>query len=245
MELGEKIGAGAQADVYLSGNGVVKLFKEGYHKASIFYEAAITAMVEATGLPIAKIHEVIKMGDQLAIKMDHISGVSLNECITKDPKNTLQYTQIMAELHFSIHSKTVQLPRNYSDNFHYLISSNQTLDDETKNKLLKILEKLPRGYQLCHCDYHGNNIIKQDDGHYVIDWGNAASGNPDADVCRTYMIYALNHLELAELYLNCYCKIATKTNKDILKWLPIVAAGRLAEGYRPDTDKLMAWIQND
>jgi hypothetical protein len=39
MNLDIKIGEGAQADVYLYNNNAIKVFKEDYNKAFVFYEA--------------------------------------------------------------------------------------------------------------------------------------------------------------------------------------------------------------
>jgi hypothetical protein len=83
----------------------------------------------------------------------------------------------------------------------------------------------------------------------VIDWPDACRGDPAADVCRSYLLLKLHAEEIAEPYLEAYCRInnapasSHSTNKvtrrAILDWLPYVAAARLAENVPDDFDRLL------
>ena len=43
---------------------------------------------------------------------------------------------------------------------------------------------------LCHGDFHLFNIIQDvKEDVYIIDWVDAVSGCPEADICRTYLLY--------------------------------------------------------
>lgn len=229
MNLDIKIGKGAQADVYLYNNYAIKVFKENYNKAFVFYEAMITSFIENSGLPIAKVYEILNIHNKIAIKMDYIEGRNLNECLLSDINNAQNYIDIMVDLQIDIHSKKIKLPLSLKNKLKEKILGNVIIDINKRKKLLEILNELPEENALCHGDFHGNNIINNCNGYYVIDWIDATNGCSSADVCRTYMIYSFYSKELANMYLESYCTKSKKAQNDILDWLPVVAAARLSE----------------
>lgn len=105
MKLNNVVGTGAQATVYSCGKYAIKLFKEGYSKTSIFYEALINSMIENTELPVPKTYEVLSIDKQMAIKMDYIKGMSLIDYIVNDLDNTAVYIEKMVKLQVEMHSK--------------------------------------------------------------------------------------------------------------------------------------------
>jgi thiamine kinase-like enzyme len=244
MYLDTKIGEGAQADVYLYNNNAIKVFKENYNKAFVFYEAMITSFIENSGLPISKVHEVLNIDNKIAIKMDYIEGKNLNECLLSDINNAQNYIDIIVDLQIDIHSKNLKLPLSLKDKLKEKISGNTIIDNNKRKKLLEILNELPEEYSLCHGDFHGNNIINNCNGYYVIDWIDATNGCASADVCRTYMIYSFYSKELADMYLETYCTRSKRPQEDILAWLPVVAAARLSENNENEKQLILDWIEN-
>lgn len=244
MNLEIKIGTGAQANVYLYKNIAIKVFNHGYDKASVFYEAMITSLIENVGLPIAKAHEVVYIKDKIAIKMDYVEGVTLNEWILADNDNVNKYVDIMVDLQIEIHSKNIHMPISLNNKLKEKITGNMDINESKREKLLKVLDRLPEGNSLCHGDFHGNNIMKTDNQYYIIDWIDATNGCANADVCRTYMLYLFYYSEIAELYLETYCTRTGKSKKDVLEWLPIIAAARLCEKNEEEKEKIFSLIQN-
>jgi len=238
----KRIGTGAQAKVYLCDGKAIKVFEEGYDKAVAFYEAAVTAQIEHTGLPIARVHEVFEYNGQIALKLDYIDGVSLNDCMLADLDNTWHYLDLMIELQILVHSKEAYLPVTQYGRLKKNISDNPHLSDDLQKRLLSRLDHLPMSKHLCHGDFHGANIIKSDEQYFIIDWIDAVTGHPDGDVCRTYMLYFFYVPEIAETYLDRYCTKVGKDRADILSWLPVVAAARLSEGNLKETEQIFTWI---
>ena len=103
------------------------------------------------------------------------------------------------------------------------------LDDEVKDKLRFKLQGLPDGEQLCHNDFHSLNIVMYEGSLYIVDWADAASGSPEADVCRSYLVYSLYASYMADQYLDVYGRKSGVNRKNVLRWLPIIAAARLTE----------------
>lgn len=243
METNRRIGTGAQAEVFLSGDSAIKLFKPGYDKASVFYEATVTALIEQTGLPIAKVREVREMDGRLALRLEYIAGESLNGRIAEDPGHASDYLKQMVELQLAVFSRTAALPFSRKRTLKERIENNSHIAEADRESLLRRLTALPEGHQLCHGDFHGYNIILQGDKPYIIDWIDAASGCPEADVCRTYMLYSFYRPDLAQAYLQLYCAVTGKSQSAVLDWLPVVAAARLAEGNPGEEETIRGWMQ--
>lgn len=242
MNLDKVIGKGAQATVYCSDQYAIKLFDETCDKTGVFYEALVSSIIENTDLPVPKIYEILNINNQMAIKMDYINGTSLFDCISKNPENTMVYMENMVKLHKEIHSKKATVPLSFKGRLKNKIEGNKDLSGIEKEKILTILNRLPDGNELCHGDFHGYNIMVEDEKYWIIDWVDSTYGCAEGDVCRTYMMYMLHVPELGEIYLDLYCKETRKEKDKILEWLPVIATARLSENIPNEKEKIMEWI---
>lgn len=245
MELVNLIGKGAQAEVYEYKGNAVKLFHKEYDKQNIFYEAMINTIIEKTGLPIPCIKRVFKLNDSWAIEMDLIEGTTLNNLFNRQPCHVEEYINEMVKLQIKVHSYELSSFFSLKSKLKDKISRLNIINDNIKIKLLTKLNTLPEDNKLCHGDFHPLNLIKKDNTIYIIDWIDAASGNPEADICRTYLIFLLYIKEMAEIYLESYCINSKKSKDDITKWLPIIAAARLIENNPNEKDRLITIINRD
>ena len=118
------------------------------------------------------------------------------------------------------------------------------LDATTRYDLHTRLDALPKHLNLCHGDFHPCNIIIASDGTpYIIDWAHATQGNSSADVARTYLSFYLDgKKDLAEKYLDLYCKKSDTAKQYVQKWIPIVAASRLTKAKPGEDEFLRSWI---
>ena len=103
-------------------------------------------------------------------------------------------------------------------------------------------DSMPKHIKLCHGNFEPKNVIINDEGTYVINWGSARQGNASADVARTYLLFCLNNPDLAEAYLDKYCVKSGTSKQYVQAWLPIVAAAQLIKGKPEEKDLLMKWI---
>ena len=76
----------------------------------------------------------------------------------------------------------------------------------------------------------------------VIDWAHATQGNASADAAMTYLLLALENQDMADLYLNLFCKKSDTAKQYVRQWLPIVAAAQLEKENELKKDFLMGWI---
>ena len=93
---------------------------------------------------------------------------------------------------------------------------------------------------MCHGDFHPMNILGSPGREMVVDWLDASRGDPAADVCRSYVLMKPSYPALASAYLAIYSELSGVGKERILRWLPFVAAARLAEGVPNEVDQLMA-----
>ena len=66
------------------------------------------------------------------------------------------------------------------------------LDEKLGNQVLERLKHLPADDHLCHMDFHPDNVMRTSNGWMIIDWMNARSGAPLADVARSSVIYQVS-----------------------------------------------------
>jgi len=97
----------------------------------------------------------------------------------------------------------------------FILSTNKLIQSEK--------EKILYENKLCHGDFHIINLIQTSNDIKIVDWVCASSGNPEADICRTFLLYKTYMEELAEIYLETSCKIKNVDKLKIVSWLSIIA----------------------
>jgi thiamine kinase-like enzyme len=177
--------------------------------------------------------------------MDMVNGTTMNNIISNDILNLKLYINEITDLQLKMHNTNVVGLRKLDEQLRFKILSNNILNSTCKNNLITLLNSFNNDNKLCHGDFHLLNLIKTNNNIVIIDWIDATIGNPEADICRTYMLYLLYKEDIADLYLNDYCKKSNKSKKDIVKWLPIIAGARLYENKENEYEQLLNWINNN
>ena len=231
--------------LYRDGELAIKEFEAGYSKSDILNEALNQSRVEeTTDLNIPKILAVQVVDGRWAIVMDYIDGVTLEELMNKYPEKQDEYLNMFVDLQRTELSKKVPMLNKLKDKIQGRISM-ANLDATTRYDLHTRLDALPKHYNLCHGDFNPSNIIITADGTpYIIDWSHATQGNSSADVARSYLLFYLaGKSELAEKYLNLYCRKSDTAKQYVQKWIPIVAASRLTKAKKEEEEFLRGWIE--
>ncbi|MBO5328614.1 MAG: phosphotransferase, partial [Clostridia bacterium] len=201
------------------------------------------ARVEETDLNIPRIEAVQVVDGKWSIVMSHIEGKTLAELMAAYPEKEDEYLNLFIDLQRTVLSKKVPMLNKLKDKMNNRIKIAK-LDATTKYELHTRLDSLPKHLNLCHGDFNPSNIIIANDGTpYIIDWSHATQGNSSADVARTYLLFYLyGKEELAEKYLNLYCKKSDTAKQYVQKWIPIVAASRLTKAKAEEDEFLRKWI---
>ena len=229
--------------VYRDGELAVKVFNEDYKKADILNEALNQARIEETALNIPTIHEVKKIEGKWAIVSDFIKGKTLAQLMDAAPEKEDEYLELFVDLQMKVHSMTSPLLTKLKDKMNRKISE-ADLDATTRYELHTRLEGMPKHNKVCHGDFNPSNIIITEDGTpYILDWSHVTQGNASADVARTYLLFCLEgKKELAEKYMNLFCKKSDTAKQYIQKWLPIVAASQSVKGKPEEREFLLKWV---
>lgn len=242
--LGRLLAAGQRAEVFEWGSRAVKLYRCAAAKQTAFREAAIHAAVEVLGLPVPAIWGVRKISGRWGIVFDRLSGATFAAQMRSDAAGIHQYLEILARLHTHIHAHTASQFSSLKGWLATSITRAMPLDEPRKQILLNGLEAMPGGDRLCHGDFHPMNVLGDSSQPIVIDWPNACHGDPAGDVCRSYLILKLHADEVAEPYLDAYCRVASFPRRTILDWLPYVAAARLSENVPGEQHRLLELVRS-
>jgi tRNA A-37 threonylcarbamoyl transferase component Bud32 len=232
---------------------VLKLFYDWCDASSIEYEARIARAIHASGLSVPAVGGLVSVGGRRGLVYQRIDGGSMLEMLWRRPWRAFGYARIMAELQAEIHGKPV--PEDFPSQRQRLawnISRAGDLPGSIRSGALAALEAMPDGDRLCHGDFHPGNIMMTAGGGKVIDWIDATSGRPMADLARTTVIATgavagqlddvLQKLVVRILhssYIRWYFRLRPGGEDEYRRWLPIVAAARMAENI-PELEDWLA-----
>ena len=230
-------------EVYKTDEGIIKIFEPIHPKSAIFNEALNTVRVEETELEIPKLKEVRQIDGKWAIIIEYKSGRTLEEIMRAEPDNLEKYMSDFVGLQLKMQRKKAPMLNRLKDKLVREINSLTALDATQRYELLTRLEKMPKHSKLCHGDFNPSNVIVEKNGTMtVIDWAHATQGNASADAAMTYLLLALENQDMADLYLNLFCKKSDTAKQYVRQWLPIVAAAQLEKENELKKDFLMGWI---
>ncbi len=243
MKLDNVISTREHKKIYRDGELCIKVFDSGFSKADVLNEALNLARIEETGLNTPKIHEVTYIDGSWAIVCDYIEGKTLEQLIQENPDKFDEYLELFVDLQLEIHSKKCPLLTKLKDKMDRKINE-ADLDATTRYELHTRLEGMPKHKKVCHGDFTPGNIIITPDGTpYILDWSHATQGNASADVARTYLRYCLSGKEdIANKYLNLFCKKSDTAKQYVQKWMPIVAASQSVKGNEHEREFLLSWV---
>ncbi|MDD5946368.1 MAG: phosphotransferase [Oscillospiraceae bacterium] len=232
-----------QKTIYRDGDTVLKVFESSFSKANILAEALNQARVEETGLRIPRLLEVMMIDGKWAIRTEFIAGKTLQQLMTEHPENMDAYLEQFVALQMEVHSKEAPLLNKLKDKMNRKISES-TFNATTRYELHTRLESMPKHKKVCHGDFNPSNIIVTPGGEmYILDWSHATQGNAAADVARTYLLFCLaNAQELADKYLDLFCKMTDTAKQYIQSWMPIVAASQSVKGNENEHAMLKRWV---
>ncbi|KLA26434.1 aminoglycoside phosphotransferase family protein [Bacillus cereus] len=238
MNLGNPIAKGNTAAIYLYDSKVVKLFKEYLPDTESINEAKKQKYAYSCGLSVPNVFEVTKIQNRQAIIMEYVKGDSIGDLLLNNLKESEYYINICVNEQKKIHAIRVNTDKIESmrERLERQIKSVYKLDEKEKGNILNTLHSIKFEPRLCHGDFHPFNLILSEKNVNIIDWVDACSGDIRAEVFRTYLLYAQSHIELAEMYLQIYCRNTDLTRDEIFQWAPIMIAARFSEKVSPQNE---------
>lgn len=259
QELAPPIAQGRTAEIYPWNDGhILKLFRDGCPADWVDYEARIAHAVYTAGIPSPAVGEIVEVQGRRGLIYERLDGVSMLEELNTRPWMILKHARSLAELQVQIHRQSIPGLPAYKDRLRHDISSTPHLSEGLREKVSAALAALPDRQNLCHGDHHPGNILITERGPIVIDWMNACTGAPWADVARTSMTLSIGAKAAGEqirpviramvdlyhrTYLNRYRSLVPDAEKEMDRWMPVIAAARLNEGILPEREALIRMVQ--
>lgn len=254
FSLDRPLARGRTADVFGWEDGyVLKLFHDWFPLGDVEYELKIARAVHASGVKSPAIKALIRVQGRNGLIYERVSGDSMLTMFQRKPWTAIPLARTFAQLHAQMHACAIKADvPTQRRRLHHKIQEAEELHILTKNSLLKTLESLPDGDTVCHGDFHPANVLIAPGESTVIDWIDASSGNPLADVARTSVIL-LGALATKQIrrpvarmfiwlfhrtYLNHYFHLRPHGRDEYRRWLPIVAGARLSENI----PELETWL---
>lgn len=237
------INASKDTTVFVDGDRCFKVFESETDKATILSEALNQALVEETGLNIPRLLEVTTVGGKWTIVSQFIQGNTMSELFDQYPEKEDELMDRFIEIQMDVQSRRCPLLTKHRDKMNRKISETD-LSATLRYDLHNRIESSPRHNDLCHGDYDPSNVIISSSGEaYIIDWSHATQGNREADAARTFLLFLLDgKKERAKKYLKAFCSKSGCFRKDILGWIPILAASQSVKGIRHQKDFLHSLI---
>src|SRR5437016_725976 len=171
--LGEKIGEGAFSEAYAWAPGqVVKLFKAGVSHLLGRHEVRMIRAVRAAGVPVPEVFGEVTLDGRFGIVLRRLDGPTLWHLSRTGAVTFEQAGAIVAALAMSLH-KTSPPPEVLS--MREYMESELRHDDGKVPKhiatdILALIDRLPPGDGLCHCDLSPGNVIMTAEGAKLVDW---------------------------------------------------------------------------
>ena len=228
--------------IYRDGDKVIKLLGEEYTAPRAMSEALNFAAVGETKLKVPKLFEVTQINGKWAIVWDYVEGTSLDRLMEKNKDKAQEYIERFVDIQIDMHSYSASwLPLLYEKMERKIKASG--LDATCRYELQGRLAGMPKDTKLCNGDFNPSNIvITEKDEVYIIDWSHAAQGSPLADAAHTYLLFWLaGNINMAEKYIELFCKKSDTPKQQIQKWLSIVAASRLPSARNEEKEFLLNW----
>jgi aminoglycoside phosphotransferase (APT) family kinase protein len=161
---GPLLAAGRDADIFEYGPGLV--LRRSRDGRSMVQEARTMSYVREQGYPVPAVEEVSDDGCDLV--MERIEGRSMVGAIAAAPWSVRRQARTLAELHEQLHA--IGAP--------------------------DFMPAAPvgSGTQLVHLDLHPLNVMIAPRRAVVIDWTNAAAGDPSVDVGLAWVLMAAGEI---------------------------------------------------
>ena len=257
--VGTLLGEGRTAQVFAYGPGtVVKLLRPGFPDTLAELEARGGSLIAAAYPAAPRCLGLVRIGGRPGVEYERIDGPSMDDLVRRRLWELDRRARELGVLHAGMHAiRGAGLPTQRLALHAAIERAGPYLEAEAVEAIHTRVEVLPAGSSLCHGDLHPGNVLIAD-RLVIIDWENATSGNPAADVARSLFLVAEASTSrddgvlapiapsirgrFARTYLAAYRRERALDVVEVAAWrLPIMAA-RLAEAIVEEREGLLREI---
>jgi aminoglycoside phosphotransferase (APT) family kinase protein len=254
------LGQGREAEVFARPDGsVLKLLRQASQSAD--RELAALAAVAHSDVLAPTVLGRTTIDGRPGLLLERVNGPDLLSLVGSRPwllrRAGLVLAQVQARLHAV--SAPAALPDLRSE-LTCRIRSLTSLPPDLASWSLSILDGLPDGDRLCHGDLHLGNILGGLDTPVLVDWGEAARGDPVGDVANTWLVHHMGQpppgtsLQMRAVipvargvvvsrYLSSYRRLRAFDVGLFRRWQIVRVAARFYAGIEDEINPLTKWLR--
>ena len=186
----EEIGRGANGTIYrIDKDNVVKVYNNPEALADIQHEREVAKLALILGIPTAISYDVVKVGDSYGSVFELLNARSFSKILSKEPEKldwcVGEYTKMLKLIHSTV-VPAGKLPDMRETALDWVRFVEPYLPKAAWEKLLSLVEAVPRDDHMIHGDYHTKNLELQNDEVLLIDMDTLAVGHPIFELASMY-----------------------------------------------------------
>ncbi len=254
MSLSTPIATGFTAEIFAWKEGwVLKLFNQGISHSTVEVEASASRKVQATGLPVPAVGELVEVNGRYGLEYERVQGASMLQDLMQRPWRFIAHARQLAWLQAMVHKVRLPDMPSQKDRLERKIRLAEQLPESVRQAALQALKNLPEQDWLCHGDFHPGSILLSERGPLIIDWLDGSHGSPVMDVARSSLLFGGGPLPTCtpgvvsllqgwyyRVYLQRYRQLNPFDRKELAEWIPVAAAARLMENIHYDEPRLLS-----
>ncbi len=187
----EILGEGANGIVYrYDSEIIVKTYHDADALSEIHRSSKLARRALILGIPTAIPFDVVKVGDSYGSVYELLNAKSFSKLIAAEPDNKDTYIAKYVELLKQIHSTEVESDE-MDDMKEIALDWAKFLEGhlpkEQSDKLIALVEAVPKTYTMIHGDYHTNNVQMQNGEVLLIDMDTLAYGHPVFELASMFL----------------------------------------------------------
>ena len=197
----EEIGRGANGSIYrIDQDSVVKVYRNADALEDIRHEREVAKLALILGIPTAISYDVVRVGESYGSVFELLNARSFSSILASEPEKLDWCVREYVSLLKKIHGTAVpegKLPDMRETALGWARFLLDRLPPEKGQKLLALVEAVPRDSHMLHGDYHTKNLELQNDEVLLIDMDTLAVGHPIFELASIYNAfvgyYELDH----------------------------------------------------
>lgn len=200
------IGRGANGTIYrIDKDNVVKVYNNADALSDIQHEREVARLALILGIPTAISYDIVKVGDSYGSVFELLNAKSFSNILAEEPEKMDWCVEEYVELLHKIHDTEVpegKLPDMKETAVKWARFMKDHLPEDSGEKLVSLVEAVPKNNHMIHGDYHTKNVELTGDEVLLIDMDTLAVGDPVFEFASIFNaligFYELDHSMIKE-----------------------------------------------